>query len=196
MAKKSFTGDDGKVYVAKEKKPFYKRVWFWILVVIVAFIAIGSIGGSSDKATKVASDNSSATKTSETSKEETFNIGDTADLKGYQITVNNVEFSNGNEYQKPAEGKQYVIINITIKNNTGDKAAFNPLDYSINEDGVSNTAGFGYLDGVETLNSGDLDNGATITGNLIGEANPNAKLKLRYEGNYFLKDKQIDFNLK
>lgn len=196
MAKKSFTGDDGKVYVAKEKKPFYKRVWFWILVVVVVIFIIGALGGGEDKATKVASDNSSATKTSESAQEETFNVGDTADLKGYQITVNSVEFSNGNEYQQPAEGKQYVIINITIKNNTGDKAAFNPLDYSINEDGVSSTAGFGYLDGVETLNSGDLDNGATITGNLIGEANPNAKLKLRYEGNYFLKDKQIDFNLK
>ncbi|MGX7153413.1 DUF4352 domain-containing protein [Enterococcus sulfureus] len=167
-----------------------------MLVVVVVIFIIGALGGGEEKATKVASNNSSNTKTSETTKEETFNVGDTADLKGYQITVNSVEFSNGNEYQQPAEGKQYVIINITIKNNTGDKAAFNPLDYSINEDGVSSTAGFGYLDGVETLNSGDLDNGATITGNLIGEANPNAKLKLRYEGNYFLKDKQIDFNLK
>ncbi|UBX37853.1 Ltp family lipoprotein [Enterococcus lactis] len=45
MAKKVM-GQDGKMY--KVKKPFYKRVWFWLLAVVVVFIAIGSQGGSDD----------------------------------------------------------------------------------------------------------------------------------------------------
>ena len=40
---KKIVGDDGKTYV--QKKPFYKRVWFWILVVILVIIAFGSMGG-------------------------------------------------------------------------------------------------------------------------------------------------------
>ena len=39
-------GQDGKMY--KVKKPFYKQVWFWLLAVVVVFIAIGSQGGSDD----------------------------------------------------------------------------------------------------------------------------------------------------
>ena len=45
MAKK-IVGEDGKTY--KVKKPLYKRAWFWVLVVVVAFIATGLQGGSDD----------------------------------------------------------------------------------------------------------------------------------------------------
>ena len=29
----------------KKKKPIYKRVWFWILAIVVVVIAVGSLGG-------------------------------------------------------------------------------------------------------------------------------------------------------
>lgn len=45
MAKK-VRGEDGRMY--KVKKPFYKRVWFWLLAIVVVFIAIGSQSGSED----------------------------------------------------------------------------------------------------------------------------------------------------
>ncbi len=62
MAKKKITGEDGKQYTVKVKKPFYKRVWFWILVVIIA-VGVGSqMGGSSDK------DDKSTAKTEESNK--------------------------------------------------------------------------------------------------------------------------------
>lgn len=48
MAKK-IQGEDGKTYV--EKKPFYKRVWFWIVVVLLFFVGIGAAnGGGSNSA--------------------------------------------------------------------------------------------------------------------------------------------------
>ena len=49
MAKK-IQGDDGKTYV--EKKPFYKRVWFWVVVVILAFAIGGAMGSNSNGGTK------------------------------------------------------------------------------------------------------------------------------------------------
>ena len=43
---KQIKGEDGKVYV--EKKPVYKRVWFWILVVLVIFIGSAAVSGGND----------------------------------------------------------------------------------------------------------------------------------------------------
>lgn len=196
---KKVMGSDGKMY--KVKKPFYQRVWFWLIAVIVVFIGVGTLGGgdneSGSNVKKVDSEEKSTSteSTTEGQKEETFKIGDTASIDGYEIKVNSVEFQDGSEYNKPAEGKQFVIINITITNNTDEKQSFNPLDYSLNEDGVSSSTGFTYADGVDSLSSGDLDKGASVTGNLVGEANPNSKLKLRYQGNFFLSNHEVDFEL-
>lgn len=66
MAKKTITGDDGKTYEVKVKKPFYKRIWFWILAIIVVFIAIGSMGGGSDSSDKSSSNSSSKASSSST----------------------------------------------------------------------------------------------------------------------------------
>lgn len=75
MAKKKFIGEDGKEYVAKVKKPFYKRVWFWILVVIVVIGVGGALGGEDKKettSTLSSTNNSSAeTKSSDTESEST-----------------------------------------------------------------------------------------------------------------------------
>lgn len=40
---KRIVGEDGKTYV--QKKPFYKRVWFWILAIIIVILVGSSIGG-------------------------------------------------------------------------------------------------------------------------------------------------------
>lgn len=59
MAKK-IKGEDGKTYV--EKKPFYKRVWFWILVVILLFIIGGSMGSGSSTSTSSSSNSATSKK--------------------------------------------------------------------------------------------------------------------------------------
>ncbi|RSU07597.1 DUF4352 domain-containing protein [Vagococcus elongatus] len=198
MAKKIKT-EDGKVY--KEHKPFYKRWWFIVIVIILAFGLIGSaLGDDKDEAKKVDTKEEVKTKTvsnkeNEQEEEKIFRVGDTVDLKGYQIKVNSVDFSNGSEFITPDEGKQFIIVNLTITNKTGERQSYNPLDYSLVANGNSETAGFTFLDGVETMNSGDLDPEATVTGNLVGQVDPNAKLKLRYEGNFFIRNHNTDIEL-
>lgn len=198
MSKKKITGNDGKTYVMKEKKPFYKKIWFWVVAIVVLAIIGGAFGsddsGEKSGAKKVDADQeaSSSSTNSEDASAETFNIGDTVDVDGYQIRVNDVRYSNEEGYSTPDDGKQFAIINITITNGTKEKVSFNPLDFSLNEDGVSSTTGFTYADGVDTLSSGDLDVGATVTGNLVAQARPESSLKLRYEGNMFLKNKEVD----
>lgn len=199
--KKEIVGEDGKTYKIKEKKPFFKKVWFWVLIVLVIIIGASLSGGDSKKGTAKKVD--SAPKTSEKAdskkdektgdkKEVDFKVGDTVDIDGYQIKVNKVDYSEGTEFSKPEDGKEFAIINITITNKTGKKTSFNPLDYSINQNGVSSSAGFTYLDNVDTLSSGDLDPDATVTGNLVAEVKKDTPFKLRYDGNFFLEDKEVD----
>lgn len=62
MAKK-IVDENGNVYV--QKKPFYKRVWFWLVAIVVLLVLVGS-SGSSDKqnAGNKTSDNSKSQTTS------------------------------------------------------------------------------------------------------------------------------------
>lgn len=58
---KKVMGSDGKMY--KVKKPFYQRVWFWVLVVILIISFSGALGSSNNE-------NASADKTTSETKQE------------------------------------------------------------------------------------------------------------------------------
>ncbi|MFR0621743.1 Ltp family lipoprotein [Limosilactobacillus mucosae] len=58
-------GEDGKVYV--EKKPVYKRVWFWILVVLVIFIGSAAVSGGNDNSSSSSSSSSAKSSSSSSS---------------------------------------------------------------------------------------------------------------------------------
>jgi hypothetical protein len=64
MAKK-IQGDDGKTYV--QKKPFYKRVWFWALAIVVIIVVASQMNGGSDSNSSTASDKTSSSKSSSAS---------------------------------------------------------------------------------------------------------------------------------
>lgn len=61
MAKK-IKDENGNVYV--KKKPFYKRVWFWILVVIIVLIGFGSVGSKGGNNSNSSSAGSSSSNSS------------------------------------------------------------------------------------------------------------------------------------
>ncbi|MDC2841920.1 Ltp family lipoprotein [Limosilactobacillus mucosae] len=62
---KQIKGEDGKVYV--EKKPIYKRVWFWILVVLVIFIGSAAVSGGNDNSSSSSSSSSAKSSSSSSS---------------------------------------------------------------------------------------------------------------------------------
>jgi len=199
MAKK-VTDENGKTY--KVQKPFYKKVWFWVVVVVLV-AGVGSMIGGEDEETATKVDTEQTTESEETEEndeveeiaDEEFNVGDTVSADGYEITVNNVEFSDGNEIDTPDDGKQFVIANVTIENNTGEKQSYNPYDFKLNADGNSTDMDEMVLElDTDDLESGDLDDGATVTGDLVGQANPDETLKLQYQANIW-NDETVDINL-
>ncbi|MFD1466505.1 DUF4352 domain-containing protein [Lapidilactobacillus mulanensis] len=203
MAKKQITGDDGKTYTVKEKKPFYKRVWFWILVVIVVAIVGSQMGGNDDSDAKDSSEKTTETKKSSSSKKseaelkDSYKVGETATYKGYSFKVNSVKFWDGDDMDTPDSGKQYVIVNVTITNKSAEKQDYNPYDFKLNADGNSTDLNEILINeeyNKDTLNSGTLDKDATVTGNMVGQAKKDAKLKLQYQTSFW-NDKTVDVTL-
>lgn len=54
---KKIKEENGNVYVVK--KPFYKRVWFWVLAILAIIVIGGAIGGGSDPDTSSVSNSKS-----------------------------------------------------------------------------------------------------------------------------------------
>lgn len=46
------------------KKPFYKKVWFWVLAILAIIVIGGAVGGGSDPDTSAASENNSSSSSS------------------------------------------------------------------------------------------------------------------------------------
>ena len=121
MAKKTIKGEDGKEYVMKEKKPFYKRWWFIVLAIFIVVGIIGQLGGSGDNESK-----KTASAPEEKVEEKDFKIGDTIDMENFTIVANSKSKSkeitdeSGYLSTEPNEGSSFYIVNITIKNKSND----------------------------------------------------------------------------
>lgn len=202
MSKKTVTGEDGKQYTVKVKKPWYKRFWAWVGIIIVLLIVGTAMGSGSEESDSSSSDTSSSTASSTKEKtsplDKTYTVGQTVTYKGYSFKVNKVNYYSGNDMNTPEKsGDQFVIANVTISNKSDEKQDYNQYDFQLNADG--NATDF---DGILTdgeyadndIDSGTLDTGASVTGNLIGEAKSDSKLKLEYKPSFW-DDKTVDVNL-
>lgn len=129
--------------------------------------------------------------------EQVFNVGDSVELDGTIITVVNVEKSPGNEWDKPQEGNEFVIITVRYENNSDENISYNPFDFQIkNSQGQITEQAFVITEGWLTLNSGELAPGGKVEGTITFEAPIGDEgLQLIYTPNWLFDDKKIVFNL-
>jgi len=128
MAKKRLFDENGNEVKGKIKKPFYKKVWFWVVVII--FVGIfGSMGEDEEAVetdTAAVSDESTVEST-ESAKEESeteevvkaYGVGDVVVVGDVEYTLNSVELADtlGNEYLSVTPQGKYLVVNLTVKNN-------------------------------------------------------------------------------
>lgn len=116
-----------------------------------------------------------------------FQLNETAVFEDVHYTVTNVEYSKGSEYDKPAEGKNYVIVTLKIENKSDSKISYNTFDWKmINSQGQEDNETFTTVNSDTSLSSGDLAAGGTKTGTLVYEqAKDETSLKLLYYSNSF-----------
>jgi hypothetical protein len=118
----------------KTKKTFYKRWWFWAIVVIVIFIAIGSSGNKPQKVGNTPNNQNTNAK-----QDEVFKVGDQIKMGSSIVTVNKVEFSQGGQYSKPSEGNEWINLNITIENTGSSGQGVSTLGQMFVRDGDKNS---------------------------------------------------------
>ena len=181
----------------KAKKPFYKKVWFWALVVIV--IAIGGIGGSgSDDSSKDSKSSSSSSevsqvesaKSSESSSSEkaTYGIGQDVAVGKLTYKVNSVttDTNVGGQFGVNAKGV-FMIVNISITNNDTKAARISDGSLKIKSNGdeykADSSAGIYANDAGNSAAFSDLNPGTTQTTNIVFDVpqtvvdDPNAKFE-------------------
>lgn len=116
----------------------------------------------------------------------TGNINEEIVQDDTSLTVTNVTKSNGSIYSKPASGKEYVIVSVTIKNNGKQNLAYNPYYFKMqNGNGAQEKITF-FADNQDTeLDTGELAPGGTVSGTLAFEEIPGDALTLILETDMF-----------
>lgn len=98
------------------KKPFYKKVWFWVLAVIVVII-VANMGDDTaeDTGSKEATGNSEPAKAKEEVK--VAGIGEVVIVGDVEFTVNGTSTTKnvGGEYGQDAQGT-FLVADVTVKN--------------------------------------------------------------------------------
>lgn len=147
---------------------------------ITIFILFGLTGCLSETSNNSVKDINGNEKTS-------FNLNETAVYNDVEYIVTNVEYSNGDEWDKPADGKQFVIVTVSIKNNSSEKISYNVYDWKmLNSQGQEDDEIFTTIDNDTNLGSGDLISGGSKTGTVVFEEDKNeSSLKLLYFANSF-----------
>ncbi|MDH6371714.1 hypothetical protein M2444_003513 [Paenibacillus sp. PastF-3] len=159
----------------KTKKPFFKKWWFWLIIVFVVIGVIGSQGNDSEPtvsksepAVAKVDDTAATEKPVETEKptskpteepKETMitEVGQTITTKNFKLTVESLDKPKGNDYVKPSEGNEFVEIGIILENISSkdymvsSMLMFNAYQdsFSINEDLMAHTldSQIGTMDG-------------------------------------------------
>ena len=134
----------------EEKKKKSKLKWIIIVIVAIAIIAAVAGGGSDDSVHQVKTDSEDLKVTNDNSKKEeketeaktSFKVGETAEYKDVQVTLEKVIISKGDEIIQPDEGKEFAICIFKIQNNSDSSITMSSIasfeayydDTSMNED--------------------------------------------------------------
>ena len=167
----------------REKKPIWKKFWFWVVVIIVIIIASN---GSKDNNSSTTSNSGS---NSEQASNTEYKIGDTIQLKNHSIVVNSVNknYSSGNQFDKPQDSaNSFVVVDVTFINTGNDDLSVNDFGFKLeDETGTQRSTTFdGLSDG--KLQSVTLSKGGKTSGKIVFEAKTGSSLlKLHYQGGVF-----------
>ncbi len=171
----------------------------WALFVTVFFVIAIVAGVSAAEQSREASLEKERETQSLMDAKKDFNKGETAQFGAeFEVKVNSVErnYNPGASY-KPLAGKEYIVVNLTIKN-ISDRSKYLMLsDFTVIDNGLSQR--YATVPVTNELDGGNLAADGTTTGNLVFLVTSDATdLKLQYivtifDSNY--KSKKLNYTL-
>lgn len=134
----------------------------------------------------------------EKERQKEFKQNEVATYKDINYSITNIERTNGKEFFKASEGKEYILITIKIENKSNEKIPYNVFNWKL-ADGTGDEKSHALFagDNDKALSSGDLNAGGTKTG-IIGFEIPKGDtgLTLKYYNTILDKERTFEFKIK
>lgn len=188
--------------VSKEKQGnwFGRHKIFTVILVIavVGGIAAAASGGGDAKVVDTKSDDSSQSTGDKVSEKTQFKVNEVISFDSKEVTVTEVarNWSTNNQFVVPDSGKEFVKVQVTIKNNSKSDILYNSFDWKVKDsqnvlyDIASATF---MIDG--SLGSDTLAAGDTVSGFLAFEVpEGDTGLKLQYSPSFW-SGKKLEINI-
>lgn len=150
-----------------------------ILFVVVIILGMAS-GGSKSDTTKVGE----KTNNSQAQEQKEYKVNDVVKLGEREFVVNSVRRANALGYSTPKAGKEYIVVNVTIRNLGTDEVSYNPFDFKVQDaDGAQESSTFATLD--DSLSSGTLAPNGKVTGSMPFEVPKGSNAKLIFQPSFW-----------
>lgn len=179
----------------KQNAPFYKKWWFWLIVIAILAAGIGA-ASSKNEPQKVGETSNPSTSQSSAPEQTHFKVGDIIALKDIEVVVTSVDrsYAADNQYVKPNDGKEFVKVNLQIQNKSSDTVSYNTLEWKIED---SNGSLEDYTSAVmaaasDSLNSGEIVAGGKKVGSIVFEVPLGDTIKLHYKPLWQSKEVVVD----
>lgn len=163
---------------------------FFVVVVIIG-MASGPSKKTSNEPVKVESTQRSG-QVQETPKPTEFKVGDVIKMGEREFIVNSAKrMSQIGQYQSAKAGKEYIVVNVTIRNGGTSEISYNPFDFKVqNSNGAQEDQSFAVLD--DPLRSGTLIGGGNVTGSIPFEVTQgDTNIKLIFQPSVWSKEKIV-----
>lgn len=173
--------------IKRNKKSNYAKI-FVILLLIVSALILAIFGGHMYE---FLPKKKSEVSTEKATKEKVFSMGDSISYNGAEYKVTKIESSQGNSYKSPKEGNQFLIVTISIKNNSDRKMPYSYENWTMsNSKGEEKKRIFTSINVEDALYSGELVIGGIKKGSMVFEQPiDDPKLKMNF---YELKKDEND----
>ncbi|OGK41025.1 hypothetical protein A3A46_03690, partial [Candidatus Roizmanbacteria bacterium RIFCSPLOWO2_01_FULL_37_13] len=119
-------------------------------------------------------------------------VGDVVKMGEREFIVNSAKrMSQIGQYQSAKAGKEYIVVNVTIKNGGTSEISYNPFDFKVqNSNGAQEDQSFAVLD--DPLRLGTLIGGGNVTGSIPFEVTQgDTNLKLIFQPSVWSKEKIV-----
>ena len=161
-------------------------IWGFIvtLILVLALLAgtatLGVFGAALDEANQALQEHENQVQDAADAKKD-FAKGETAVFNNLEVNANSVKrnFADPDGMFTPANGKEFILVNITVKNIGDEPEHVSDFDFKINEGGVATSTEYLGLD--TAFQGGEMSPNASASGDLVFEVTKGASdLKLQY----------------
>ncbi len=171
-----------------EKKSWFARHKVLTVVAVLFVLAVIGIAKDSGSPSATVASKTTSSSTPTPAVKDVYALNEPAAINDQTLTVTGIKrnYSVGDGYTYPDNGKEYVVVTVQIVNNGSNQVSFNTFDFQIQDSsGVLKNEAF--IPGVENpLNSGDLAAGGKVTGTLAYEVpKGDAGLKLIFKPGFW-----------